>query len=73
MKGLLISLLFFCITYSSNGQEYAKKQNYLVDSLDLSTINKDELLVIDSCLTVFHSVKGDSSKISAINYKVERS
>ena len=71
MKGFYISLFFILIIYSVNGQEYANKEHYLIDSLIINKVNKNERLLIDSCLTEFHSVKADSSKINAINYIVE--
>lgn len=66
----LIIYLFVSFSFSQN---YADKNFYLVDSLNLNQIEVSELKLIDSCLTQFHSSKNDSIKISLINHLIENS
>ena len=48
-------------------QKYAPKKFYLIDSLDLTTLTKTDLQLIDSCLTLYHKAEDDTSKINALN------
>lgn len=54
-------------------QNYAPKDYYLVDSLDLSELSTEDKALIDSCLNIYHKVQEDTSKIKVINVIVEES
>lgn len=65
----LFIFLFWVVLFSQQtyAQTYANKSFYLVDSLDLSKLNKDDRLLLDSCLKEYHSAKHDTIKINALN------
>ncbi|PCI98694.1 MAG: hypothetical protein COB15_05585 [Flavobacteriales bacterium] len=78
IKNITVILLGFCLTnlciaQNSNSAtiKYADKEFYLVDSLDLEVISESDRKLLDSCLTVFHKAKEDTSKVDAINQIVE--
>jgi tetratricopeptide (TPR) repeat protein len=54
---------------SSNrgSDEFAPKDFYLVDSLDLKDLSKIDRNLVDSCLHIYHKAKDDTSKINALN------
>ena len=74
-RGVFFILLFFMLslpqaftqspTHSADG--FAPKKFYLIDSLDLTSLNKTDRQLIDSCLTLYHKTKDDTSKINALN------
>lgn len=66
-------LLFFGFFNNAISQNYADKNYYLVDSLEVDSINIKERKVLDSCLFIFHATKVDTSKVNAIDYIVESS
>ena len=66
-------LLLFGAFQSAYTQKFANKKHYLVDSLSIEKINTTERKLLDSCITIFHSVKSDTSKVSIINHLVESS
>lgn len=61
---LLVSMFLFVI--KSNGQTFADKNYYLVDSLDMGAIVEKEKIIIDASLTEYHSTTQDSIKINAL-------
>ena len=65
--------MFFVVLSFSNGftQNFADKKFYLIDSLDLTTLNKTDRQLIDSCLTLYHKTIEDTSKIKHIEFIVE--
>lgn len=62
-KLLIIIYLFPFIIF---GQNYADKDFYLLDSIDLSTYNQHDKELLENSLTNFHSAKDDTSKVLAI-------
>jgi two-component sensor histidine kinase len=56
--------LVICIT--SQAQNYADKNYYLVDSLDMERIVEKEKKLIEVSLTEYHSTTQDSTKIKAL-------
>ena len=71
-KSLLIISVLFCSIYS-NGQNYANKNYYLIDSLDLDKLSNYDKKIIDSSLTIYHTATQDTTKIKAISNIVEES
>ena len=70
---LLIVILSLSKDRQCYAQNYADKEYYLVDSLDLDALTETDLQIVDSCLKVYHKAKYDTSKINAINVIVEES
>ncbi len=56
-------LLFFVL---SNGSSAQKENYYLVDDLELESIDEYDRYVLDSCLKVYHSSEHDTMKMNAI-------
>lgn len=73
IQHLLKYLFIFWFTNLCFSQNYADKNHYLVDSLDLSLIQESELKHLDSCLSLFHASKNDLTKIEIINSLVKNS
>ena len=48
-------------------QQYAEKEYYLIDSIEISTLSEGDLKLLESSLALFHSAQHDTSKINAIN------
>ncbi|MBL4593167.1 MAG: tetratricopeptide repeat protein [Flavobacteriales bacterium] len=68
-------LLFFTLNLFqySLAQNFADKDYYIVDSLEVDKISENDKLLIDSCLVLFHNAKHDTDKINAITIIVEES
>ena len=64
MRNLIIVFCFFSVF--GNAQEYADKEYYLVDSLNLNALSEFEKSIIDSCVSLFHSKKTDTSRVGAV-------
>jgi len=57
----------------TNGQTYADKKYYLVDSLELNKLSEDDKEIINSALTKYHKTSQDSLKLKYINDIIELS
>jgi len=68
---LLVSIFLFVI--KSNGQNFADKKYYLVDSLNYEALVDNEKKLVDSSLRIFHNTTQDSLKLKAINRIIEDS
>jgi len=66
---LLILMILFVNTLEA--QKYADKDFYLVDSLNLDLISEAEIVIMDSCLTVFHSDVYDTIRYAAISSLID--
>jgi DNA-binding CsgD family transcriptional regulator/tetratricopeptide (TPR) repeat protein len=66
LKSLIILLLINVWVIDSYSQTYADKEYYLIDSLDLSELTEYDVQLLDSALTLYHSVKHDTDKVIAI-------
>ena len=60
-------------TQISTAQNYADKEYFLIDSLDISKVSNQDKFLIDSCLSLYHNSKSDTAKITAITTIVEES
>ncbi|MCI5058874.1 MAG: SpoIIE family protein phosphatase [Flavobacteriales bacterium] len=68
-----VCICFMCfLSFSFYGNEYGKAF-YLVDSLDLSLLHKNELSFLDSCLDLYHKQSSDTAKFAIIRHIVEES
>lgn len=65
--------LFVISTQISTAQNYADKEYFLIDSLDISKVSNQDKFLMDSCLSLYHSSKDDTAKITAITTIVEES
>ncbi len=72
MKKLSLILLLF-LSFSGISQNFADKDYYLVDSLEIDKISPSDLKLIDSCLTFFHQAKDDTTRLKGVNTIVEES
>jgi len=71
-KRLLLSVIFLFVI-QTNGQTYADKKYYLVDSLELNKLSEDDKEIINSALTKYHKTSQDSLKLKYINDIIELS
>lgn len=60
----LLLLNLFGLTGFS--QTYADKSYYLVDSLNLDELSKDDRQLLDSAMTIYHNAKHDTDKINSL-------
>lgn len=62
----LLTFLWIVIPYLTYSQNYADKELYLIDSLVLDELNEYDRILIDSCITVYHSKHNDTVRLDAI-------
>ena len=55
------------------GQNYADKDYYLVEKLEIDKVSKADKLLMDSCLQIFHQTKDDTIKTAAVKTIIEES
>ncbi len=67
---LIFSLIFVNLSIAQN---FADKQYYIVDSLEMDKVSAADKLMLDSCLSLFYKAKNDTDKINLISYIVEKS
>ncbi len=60
------SLFFLLFRFSFFAQEYADKNIYLIDSLELNKVSSSDRLILDSCINLYHSETSDTNKVSAV-------
>ena len=65
MKWFFLIALF--ISSSVVAQNYGDKKYYLVDSVDLSALNDDDLAILKGSLKKYHSAKNEVDRIIALN------
>ena len=68
------TILFF-IVFSIAGfsQNFADKEYYLVDSLEIDKVSESDKKLLDSCLTFFHQALDDTSNLKGVHTIVEES
>lgn len=71
----IITLFLFLVGISQHNfaQNFADKEYYLVDSLEIEKVSRSDRALIDSCLAVFHQTKHDTEKVLAITVIIETS
>ncbi|MBK6525851.1 MAG: tetratricopeptide repeat protein [Crocinitomicaceae bacterium] len=57
---------FISLNVFSQAPNYAPKEFYLIDSLDLNLLSAEDKYFVDSCLTLYHASAHDTVKIQAI-------
>jgi len=67
----LINIGMFLIVIQSYSQNYADKEYYLIDSLNLKELSAADKKIIDTSLSTFHESKIDSLKLQALNKIVD--
>jgi len=67
-----MSIIFLC-SFQLLGQDYADKNYYLIDSLELNKLSEDDKGIINSALTKYHKTNQDSLKLKYINDIIELS
>lgn len=72
LKHFLFSIIFLFVI-QTNGQTYADKKYYLVDSLELNKLSKDDKEIVNSALTKYHKTTKDSLRLKYINDIIELS
>jgi len=75
-KATLATLLcvFICaLTTPVSAQTFGDREFYLIDSLDMSKLEQQELALIDSCLKAYHTSSSDTGRLEALNFLVENS
>lgn len=71
MKVFYLTIILF-FTFSAKAQQFADKEFYLVDSLDLSTLPDNDIHLLDSVLNLFHNEIEDTAKANHISELVAR-
>lgn len=66
-------LFLFLFTQFSFCQNFADKDYYLVDSLEIDKVSDQDKKLMDSCLTIYHKAKSDTDKVNVIKVIVEES
>ncbi len=67
----LIYIILFLIASNGVAQEFADKEYYLVDSLDLDALTESDKEIIETSLKEYHKAKDDTSKVHAIEFLIE--
>lgn len=52
-------------------QNYADKDYYLIDSLNLNELNESDRILIDTCIVNYHAVHEDTTKLAIIEFIVD--
>lgn len=68
-----LMLILVLLVNTSYAQNFAPKNKYLIDSLDLDKISAKEKSLIDSSLQVYFSSSSDTTKLNALTNIVENS
>ena len=70
MKNIIYIILFLA-SFSGFSQEFSDKEYYLVDSLSIDALGKEDVKLLDSCLKVYHASKQDTSRIKTLTFLIE--
>ncbi len=63
----LISITVLLISISITAQNFADKEYYLVDSLNIDNLPEQDKVLLEIALKKYHSAANDTGKISALN------
>lgn len=69
----ILFLIVLSLFQNVVAQNFADKEYYLVDSLEIDKISESDKQLIDSCLTFFHQATEDTTRLKRINTIVEES
>ena len=70
MKNIFCVFLFL-ISFNAVAQKYADTSYYLVDSLSIDALSKEDIKLLDSCLSVYHASKQDTTRIKTLTFLIE--
>ena len=70
MKNIFCVFLFL-ISFNAVAQKYADTSYYLVDSLSIDALSKEDVKLLDSCLRVYHASKQDTTRIKTLTFLIE--
>ena len=73
MKRFIYIPFLLLLSFSGVAQNFADKDYYLVDSLEIDKISDSDKKLLDSCLTFFHQAEDDTTRLKGINTIVEES
>jgi tetratricopeptide (TPR) repeat protein len=68
---IIICFTLFLITFNAVSQKYADTSYYLVDSLSIDALGKQDVKLLDSCLKVYHASKQDTTRIKTLTFLIE--
>jgi len=68
---LILTFTFLC--FSARAQDYAPADQYLIDSLDLSTLSTKDIQLIDSALALYDRCNSPVCQIGAVSIIVQES
>lgn len=71
MIRLVLFSFLFVLNVACYAQNFADQEYYLIDSLDLTTVTKNDSLVIEKALKNYHKAIDDTSRIQALEFLVE--
>ena len=63
----IVYIFLFLFPLISFGQNYANKDYYLVDSLDLKGLSESDVKLIENSLENYHNAKEDTSRINSLS------
>jgi serine phosphatase RsbU (regulator of sigma subunit)/Tfp pilus assembly protein PilF len=63
----LVYITLFLISFNGIAQQFADKQYYLIDSLDLEKLTPQDKKLLTSSLEKYHTAKSDTGKINALS------
>ncbi len=69
----ILQILFCLFFFQGISQNYADKDYYLVDSLEIDKVSDSDKKLLDSCLTIFHQAKDDTTRLKPIARIIEES
>ncbi len=61
----------FLLTFAVQGQNYADKSFYLVDSLVLDDLTQSDRTLIDSTLKLYHQASHDTTKLNYLSLLID--
>lgn len=73
MKAIFILFFILLSLVHSKAQTFLDRKHYLIDSIVISSITNEELVLIDSCVNLYYIEKNDTAKVNAINTIVSES
>ena len=68
----LFVILFLAFNYLANHAQFLDKRVYLVDSIQKTASNKNDFILIDQNLKLYHSSSSDSLKLKLLNEIIEQ-
>ncbi len=71
IRTITLILLLFLFS-SAFSQDYANKDFYLIDSLNLSNLSNSDSILIEQSMALYHHSKTDTGKITALNILCEK-